>query len=245
MLLRRITKHVRDQNWFAVVLDFMIVVFGVFIGIQVANWNEARQQRIDEAGLIERISDDFVRIKKDAERSRNYHAEIKSDLTILVKSLRSDTLADNDIAAIKRALFLGTTFQTSADRSGTTRELLSSGQANLLRNKGLLDELVAYEAFLDRHDQAMDYLLRSATVVAATFNKASKLDVESPFFDETLYATDIRPPISEFNFESMAVNDDFENAVEDLVFLQNLALMWRLRIDARIENIQDRLEETK
>ena len=245
MLLRRITKHVREQNWFAVVLDFMIVVFGVFFGIQVANWNEARQQRIDEAGLIERISDDFVRIKKDAERSRNYHAEIKSDLTILVKSLRSDTLADNDIAAIKRALFLGTTFQTSADRSGTTRELLSSGQANLLRNKGLLDELVAYEAFLDRHDQAMDYLLRSATVVAATFNKASKLDVESPFFDETLYATDIRPPISEFNFESMAVNDDFENAVEDLVFLQNLALMWRLRIDARIENIQDRLEETK
>ena len=35
-------KHVKTQNWFAVVLDFVIVVFGVFIGIQVANWNEAR-----------------------------------------------------------------------------------------------------------------------------------------------------------------------------------------------------------
>ena len=27
MLLRRITEHVKDQNWFAVALDFVIVVF--------------------------------------------------------------------------------------------------------------------------------------------------------------------------------------------------------------------------
>lgn len=31
MLLRRITQHVKDQNWFAVGLDFLIVVVSVFI----------------------------------------------------------------------------------------------------------------------------------------------------------------------------------------------------------------------
>ena len=36
MLLRRITKHITEQNWFAVFIDFLIVVVGVFIGIQVA-----------------------------------------------------------------------------------------------------------------------------------------------------------------------------------------------------------------
>ncbi len=41
MRLRRVTEHVKAQNWFAVGLDFVIVVVGVFIGIQVANWNEA------------------------------------------------------------------------------------------------------------------------------------------------------------------------------------------------------------
>ena len=49
MILRRITKHVRDQNWFAVGIDFCIVVIGVFIGIQVANWNDARSQRALES----------------------------------------------------------------------------------------------------------------------------------------------------------------------------------------------------
>ncbi len=43
MLLRRITKHVENENWFAVALDFVIVVSGVFIGLQLGNWNEARQ----------------------------------------------------------------------------------------------------------------------------------------------------------------------------------------------------------
>ena len=42
MLLRRISKHVKDQNWFAVGLDFVIVVIGVFFGIQIGNWNDAR-----------------------------------------------------------------------------------------------------------------------------------------------------------------------------------------------------------
>ncbi|MEO0368600.1 MAG: hypothetical protein AAF197_07420 [Pseudomonadota bacterium] len=45
MLLRRVTKQVKDQNWFAVGIDFAIVVIGVFIGIQVANWNDARGDR--------------------------------------------------------------------------------------------------------------------------------------------------------------------------------------------------------
>lgn len=48
MLLRRLTKHVEDQNWFAVGLDFLIVVFGVFIGLQVANWNEVRALNAQE-----------------------------------------------------------------------------------------------------------------------------------------------------------------------------------------------------
>ena len=39
MILRSVTKHVKEQNWFAVILDLVIVVFGVFIGIQVSNWN--------------------------------------------------------------------------------------------------------------------------------------------------------------------------------------------------------------
>jgi len=43
----RIFEHLRQQNWTAIGIELVIVVLGVFIGIQVSNWNEARieQQR--------------------------------------------------------------------------------------------------------------------------------------------------------------------------------------------------------
>jgi len=44
MLLRRVIEHVKAQNWTAVGLDFVIVVVGVFIGIQVSNWNAQRAE---------------------------------------------------------------------------------------------------------------------------------------------------------------------------------------------------------
>jgi hypothetical protein len=65
MLLRRVTKHVKDQNWFAVGIDFAIVVVGVFIGLQVANWNERRAIAITDAELIGRLSNDLQGMRKD------------------------------------------------------------------------------------------------------------------------------------------------------------------------------------
>lgn len=46
MILRRITKHVKDQNWFAVALDFVIVVVGILIAFQITNWSAARQDNL-------------------------------------------------------------------------------------------------------------------------------------------------------------------------------------------------------
>ena len=55
MLLRSISKHVNDQNWFAVGIDFLIVVFGVFMGIQLGNWNEDRKNQDLAINYIERL----------------------------------------------------------------------------------------------------------------------------------------------------------------------------------------------
>ena len=45
MLLRRVISHVRKQEWTAIGIDFVIVVVGVVMGIQVSNWNEELETR--------------------------------------------------------------------------------------------------------------------------------------------------------------------------------------------------------
>ena len=46
MILRRVTEHVRAQNWFAVLLDLLVVVTGVFLGLQVTQWNEGIREQV-------------------------------------------------------------------------------------------------------------------------------------------------------------------------------------------------------
>ena len=43
MRVSSLTKHLREQNWFAVVLDFIIVVVGILIAFQITSWSEERQ----------------------------------------------------------------------------------------------------------------------------------------------------------------------------------------------------------
>lgn len=59
MILRRITEHVKGQNWFAVAIDFVIVVVGVFVGLQVNNWNAARADRAIAARHLTEIAEDL------------------------------------------------------------------------------------------------------------------------------------------------------------------------------------------
>jgi hypothetical protein len=55
MMLRRVIEHVRKQEWTAVGIDFLIVVLGVFIGIQVSNWNQARVDRDKSTAYRQRL----------------------------------------------------------------------------------------------------------------------------------------------------------------------------------------------
>ena len=55
MLLRRIIGYVKTQNWTAVILDFVIVVFGVFLGLQVQDWSTERDRRNHENEYLRRL----------------------------------------------------------------------------------------------------------------------------------------------------------------------------------------------
>ena len=72
MILRRVIQHVKNQEWTAIWIDLVIVVVGVFIGIQVANWNEDRAIRNAEARHLEEIAEDLradIAIFEKIERS--------------------------------------------------------------------------------------------------------------------------------------------------------------------------------
>lgn len=55
MILRRLSKSLQEQNWTAIWIEFVLLVAGVFLGIQVANWNAARVDRIEYEAALGRL----------------------------------------------------------------------------------------------------------------------------------------------------------------------------------------------
>ena len=89
MILRRITEHVKTQNWFAIGLDFVIVVVGVFIGIQVSNWNEARGERRAYREAMTRLAEESAEMLQSAAEQRAVINRMLSDVQPAIDVLRA------------------------------------------------------------------------------------------------------------------------------------------------------------
>ncbi len=59
MIFRRFLQRFRQQQWGAIATELAIVVIGVFIGIQVSNWNAARTDEHRARAYLARISLDL------------------------------------------------------------------------------------------------------------------------------------------------------------------------------------------
>jgi hypothetical protein len=159
MILRRVVEHAKTQNWFAVTLDFLVVVMGVFIAIEVANWNPARQDRVEERRYYGQL---LVDLRADLETFSQ--AEKLTNTYDEAAQLVIDRLGGKDpphaspgrmATAIHKA---GWIYIPYASR-GTYNELVSTGNLGLLRNSQLKSEIANYYGIFDR-DRQWDGLLR-------------------------------------------------------------------------------------
>lgn len=55
MRSKRFLEHLRQQDWVAVAIEFVIVVVGVLLAMQVTNWNDQRLERERGRAYYERI----------------------------------------------------------------------------------------------------------------------------------------------------------------------------------------------
>jgi len=143
MLLRRITKHVADQNWFAVFLDFVIVVIGVFIGIQVANWNDDRKLLQKEQRILQTLTVDFLEHKETLierlERSKN----LRNDCVELRELIRVNEIP-KDETQVKTYLFSCMNTSWGRPPPASYIDLMESGNLSLLSSDALRKVIIKY-----------------------------------------------------------------------------------------------------
>lgn len=76
MILRRLTTALRKQDWVTVVIETLIVVFGVFIGLQVNNWNEARAEWAEETELLKALQQEIETSIRLTQQKADAYAQV-------------------------------------------------------------------------------------------------------------------------------------------------------------------------
>ncbi len=143
MLLRRITEHVKAQNWTAVALDFVIVVVGVFIGIQVANWNDARADKARETALLIELKREIETSIRVTNQKRDAFSQVVSAGNRSLKFLASDAPCESECWLVLVDFFHASQWQPIDVNQSTYDEMRRQG---LPQSRKVIDAVESYLA---------------------------------------------------------------------------------------------------
>lgn len=143
MLLRRFTSHVRRQDWFAVCLDLIVVVVGLFIGLQIDTWWEGKKEVRLEGAYLDEIREDFLQNKSQLEE---FTVRLEKVIRSMLVLQDQAALPEPSLSVLELNRNLREVFQMAAfmpvDRAFAN--LTGSGDLRLITSRRLKNALAEY-----------------------------------------------------------------------------------------------------
>jgi len=225
MILRTVTRHVRDQNWVAVFLDFLIVVVGIFVGLQVTDWNAQRQAKEREHAWLIQLSEDLDAMRAEFAVITD-RAGARSEQALRV--FRALETCDRDRASEGDFETVFARYQnqrTATIVSRTYDEMVGSGALAEMDDRSLSGRIAGLFGGLETYVEFIDGVRVSLPVVDRVIWQNVDLS-----FD-----TADRPALGGFDFEAICQNRELRNAVWEI---QDLFFDWELITTRAIEQLE-------
>ena len=194
MILRRLAANLKQQNWTAIWIEFALLVAGVFLGLQVSNWNEERRDQALAQEYLERLRDDFTRSIKRAETNiarMDVQFVLEGDM---VGRLRACHLDDDQRADFAKGIYLVGRLEAPALVRGTIDELQSTGRMGIIRNLKVRQRLSDIAEGQESDTQILGFIVARATPqIAYVDSKAILLQqsdgfgVDGPSSDQVVF----------------------------------------------------------
>jgi hypothetical protein len=238
MILSRLSKAVREQNWFAVVLEFVIVIAGVVIGFQVTAWNAARVDQARETAYIERLRDDFVDIENTTRGGIESYTEMFEAADRIMAFIESGEAEPADDATFRSdlsSILLGT---IPPPRSTTFREMESAGQLSLISDPELRETLIEIDALLARYDRVFDFVFTQQDRYGEYLNRYL-------VYQDTLGESGVPdiPSVSRYDLAAMRADPQFLPAMSTLRRGHGFNVFWLHSVHEQVSSLRADLDE--
>jgi len=209
MILRRVIEHFRKQAWTAIAIDFVIVVLGVFVGLQVNNWNAARQIKAEQHSILVRL---LAEAEEDAYfwRQGIFYAEgALANQRRLLAALDAGAVDADSRAAVEDGLMRLSHYPSVNPPRAVYDELIASGGLRLISD---LETRNAVAAYIGRIDFVAGQLEQFRADSMPEKNRALQGRVFSVYAPEKASLREF-----EYDFDALARDRQFVSDVVDLV----------------------------
>lgn len=186
MLLRRLGAHLRDQNWFAVGLDLLVVVVGLILGLQIDTWWEGHKEAGSEATYLQEIREDFELNRSSLLKEMNDTENVIRGMIVLYEqsTLEAPTLS---IAQLNEKFSLINHMPSFVLANRAYGNLIGPGDLKLLRNRQLKNALADY------------YAKANLTLLVQTTHEMELVQTFQPYIIDNLdYAAAKRDMVDDF-----------------------------------------------
>jgi hypothetical protein len=173
-MIRRILQNIRRQDWTAVVIELVVVILGVFIGVQVSNWNGDLETDRKSEVFTERLKADLREEAWGYEVQVGYYEQVLRNALAAEDALAGRTQLPDETLLI--AAYRATQYNAYIRRRATYDELTSTGEIGLIRD-AKLRELAMHTYTADVFNEVIVNARGSQYRIA--FRKAIPRDVQT------------------------------------------------------------------
>lgn len=145
MILRRLSSALKRQDWATVLIEFVLVIVGVLIALQVNNWNQNRQDRRLEVTYLNSL---YAEVTAVIPPLRELLEEKEANLEALSQTIQLiDTgNTDSELSPLQcHAIFESHIYDVGKQDLPTVTEIFASGRIALFRDERLRAALVTFQ----------------------------------------------------------------------------------------------------
>lgn len=215
MILQRLGRSIRNQDWFTVTIELIVVVVGIFLGLQVTDWNDARKARADERLYLERLHDELVLATDQIASRAETLADWKQRCVTALEAMNAGDLGEMTAEEFGWALILVQRNSLVDSEITTIEELIATGNLAKISDADLRNRIA--ESYL-----TTESLGRYIELVAA--RTATLLPILHTRFQPSIDGTSLDRII--YDFDRLAADTEFINAYANALNMLSTNEWW-------------------
>lgn len=236
-MFRRLARHIGEHNWFAVIIEFVLIVVGVLMGVLLAGAIDRERLRNTGETYLAGLGTDYRVYQSLLVCRIEGSASVAGGLDRLVAVLDGDELRDEDRDAILLGLTYSHFAQTGLPIEGNTSALVSGALVETIRDTELRGLILAAQSTSTSSTEQMRFV-QSAVVALPrldAYTRRTRVEADDG-------PTALRYAVSEFDLAGLQADSEARATLTALINLHGTAeFSDRVLLDW-VERVLERLQ---